>query len=676
MDSVPMLPDPRAILAQAANLHRAGRMEEAIAGFREAARMAPGFVDAHRMLAMALLQTGQAKEAVQSAKAAAHLAPNDPHAQMLLGAGLQAAGQGEKALSAFERAGKLAPAFSEAQFQAGNALAALGRLKEAVLRYSRALELDPRALEALANRSVALARLGRHAEALADCERLIVLQPWTPMHHINKGGILLESGDLAGAATAATQALAAFPDDADALALLGQSRFAAMDLAGARAAFEQAVAAHPGRADIRLPLAQVLRRTEQFTAALAQCEAALETHPALAGALYERGETKRALEDFSGALTDLDAALALEPRLTVAHVARATVLADLGRAGEIRAALDKGLRTNPNHPDARFAAAMDELARGRWLKGWEGYEARGDIVPPTFTALPFTRWDGKDTPSELVVLGEQGFGDAIQFARLLPLLAARGFPVRFLTRTPLVPLLSRIDARVRVVSDLDDLDATTAGLRWVPLGSLPRLLASDPLGWPSVPYLEAEPARVSQWRHVRDAGPFLVGITWQGSPKRDIDVGRSAPLEAFAPLSRIPGVKLIAMQQGAGAEQLDTASFKGKVLRLEPDFDADGAFLDSAALLQHLDLVVTTDTSMAHLAGALGRPVLLALKAVPDWRWGREGTASVFYPTAQLVRQSTPGDWDGVFATIAAQVEARVAQKQQAQQDQQTGDEA
>lgn len=656
-----MSADPRPVLAEAAALLRAGQLDPAIDGFRRAVAMAPNAPDAHRMLAMALLQAGRAKEGVQSARALAQLTPSDPHALLLLGMGLLAAGQAEKALGQFDKAAQRAPGFAEAQFQAGNALSALGRFKEAAARYGRALELDPRAIEALANRAVALSRLKLHAQALADFDRLIALQPWMPLHFVNKGGLLLETGDVAGAAAAAEQALAAAPGNVDALALLGQARFVALDFEAARAVMAQAVEAAPVRVDLRVFLAQVLRRMERLDEAVAQCDAALKLEPRFATALFERAEARRALGDAAAALADVDAALALAPRMVEAGVARSYILGDLGRIAEIRPSLERALRNGPDHPDAVFHLAMDDLALGRWAKGWKGYEARARIVPPTYTALPFTRWDGKETPSALVVLGEQGFGDAIQFARLVPLLAGRGFPVHFQVRAPLVPLFRMLHPEVDVVPDLSGIDLAATGLRWVPLGSLPLLLEPDPAQWPLTPYLAAEPERAAQWRHVRAGDEFIIGITWQGSTRRDLDVGRSAPLAAFAPLAALEGVKLVAIQRNAGAEQVDGVPFRARLLRLDEDFDADGAFLDTAALLQHLDLVVTTDTSMAHLTGALARPGIVALRAVPDWRWGREGTDSIFYPSLSLVRQARPGDWDGVFETIAEMVRRRMA---------------
>ncbi|OYX85358.1 MAG: hypothetical protein B7Y84_15630 [Azorhizobium sp. 32-67-21] len=616
-----MPPDPRAVLAEAASLLRAGQVDLAIDGLRRATAQFPAIPDAHRMLAMALLQAGRAKDAVQSARAGAQLTPGDPHALLLLGVALLGAGQAEKALTQFEKVTARAPGFAEAYFQAGNALSALGRFKEAVARYTVALERDPRAIEALANRAIAFARLRMTAEALADFDRLIVLQPWMPLHVINKGGLLMEAGDLAGARAAAEKAVELAPGHPDALFLLGQARLAANDLQGAAEALGGAVDAAPERADNRVMLAQVLRRLEAFPEAIAQCDAALALDPKLAGAYYERAEARRALDDAPGALADLDAALIAAPRHVQAAVARVYVLGDLGRVGEIRPAVERAARLGPTYPDAQFHLAMDDLALGHWAKGWQGYEARARIIPPTYLPLPFTRWDGKETPERLIVLGEQGFGDAIQFARLVPLLAGRGFPVQFLVRAPLIPLFRSLHPEVEIIEDLSGVDTSAPGLRWVPLGSLPLLLAHDPAQWPAVPYLAAEPDRVRQWS----------------------------------------GVKLVAIQRNAGTEQMDEVPFRKALLRLDEDFDADGAFLDTAALLSHLDLVVTTDTSMAHLAGALGIPAIVALRAVPDWRWGREGEGSIFYPSLTLVRQARPGMWEGVFETIAEMVRRQMA---------------
>jgi hypothetical protein len=177
-----------------------------------------------------------------------------------------------------------------------------------------------------------------------------------------------------------------------------------------------------------------------------------------------------------------------------------------------------------------------------------------------------------------------------------------------------------------------------------------------------VPYLAADPARTIDWAARLAGDGFRVGVAWQGNPKGEIDLGRSIPLAAFAGLGAVSGPRLISLQRGFGSEQLEALPDGLVVEALGEAFDAgDQAFLDTAAVMANLDLVVTSDTAIAHLAGALGRPVWVVLKSVPDWRWGLEGEVSPWYPTARLFRQSARGDWGGVFEQVAAALEAEVA---------------
>ncbi|WP_051356702.1 tetratricopeptide repeat protein [Azorhizobium doebereinerae] len=657
-----MSPDPRAVLAQASQLHRAGQLDAAIDAYRTAARLAPGFLDAHRLLALALLQAGRAKDAVRAARQARDIAPRDPNSHILVGAGLLLAGDAQKALAAFDDAAKLAPGLIEAQFQAGNALAALGRHAAAAERFTRALAIDPRSVEALTNRATAYARLERHAEALADCERLIAMQPWVPIHHVSKAGTLLEMGDVAGALAAAETAIAAGPRYADAYHIAAQAKASLGDLPGACALMARAVELNgDARPELKVRLAHMRRLNSEFAAALELCDAVLATHPRLAEALVERADVHRALGAAAAALADADAALAIQPDAPLANLARASALADLGRSADMRVAIGRAARAAPREPRVLFTKAGLDLATGAWAAGWAGYEAREHMLPPPFTPPPFPRWDGRTPPQDLVILAEQGIGDVLQFARLLSLVADRGLPARLFISAALAPLVATIEPRIPVTHDISHIPADAPGTFWLPLASLPAVFAPDPAMWPTVPYLQAPQDRVAKWAHLRAPGNFLVGINWQGNPSRLIDIGRSAPLAAFAPLAAVPGVTLVSLQHGAAAAQVGEVPFGERIVTLGADVDADGIFLDRAGVMANLDLVVTTDTSAAHLAGALGRPAFVALRATPDWRWGLEGEHSLYYPSLHLVRQQRAGDWDGVFAAIAGLIAARVS---------------
>lgn len=653
-----MQKDFRADLARAGALHREGRLDQAIPIYRAILREAPNSFEVARLLTLALLQSGRPKEAHAVARKARDGHKSNPHAQLIMGAVYQAEEKWDRALAAFEKSAELDPGLAEAHYLAANTLARLDRLEEAVARYDRVLEIDSKSVHALANRSVALSRLGRPTEALVDCDRLVKLEPRDPRHHLSRAGTLLELGRFSEAVDAADAALHLSPKLADAYFLKGQGLAGLADVVGARAAFAEAASLAPDVPQFQAALIRTDRQLGNRSAAKTAAEKAVARLPGAATIWRELAEVRRELQDPWGAREAIERALAAAPDDPASLATKATLLLDADHPYEARVLADKALSIDPTLPMARYIRACDDLAEGRWEAGWEGYEVRSSFLPPPYRPLPFSRWDGRTPPDLLIVLGEQGIGDHIQYARLVRLLADRGIPTRLLVKARLAPLLSRMDVRVPVITDLTGIDTSAPGLYWAPLSSLPRLIAPNPASWPRPPYLTAQPERIARWRDiVPDA--FTVGIAWQGDPSPTVDIGRSVPLNLFAPLAALDGVELISLQQGFGEEQLDVCPFAGRIQRLGPDWDEDGAYLDTSALLQHLDLVVTTDTSLAHLAGARDRPAIVALKAVPEWRWGRSGQITPLYPSLSLVRQETSGDFTGLFARIASMVADR-----------------
>lgn len=658
--------DVRAEFARATALHREGRLDAAVDIYRRLLKAHPGAFEIQSLLVFAQLQAGRQKEALATARKAREAHPSNPHAHIMLGAAHQAAARHDRALAAFEAAAVLQPGLSEAHYLAGNALAALGRLSEAVARFDRALALDPLGIEPLTNRATALTKLGRPDEALADCERLVKMQPWDAQHHLAKAGTLLELGRFADASAAADAALAISPDLADAHYLKAQALAAQSDLEGAGAEYGKAATLAPDRENFAVARARLERQLGHHGEASALLDEVLVHDAAAPFALQERAEVKRESGDLEGALADVELALAADPTFAAALTTKARLMADLGRPQEIRPLVDAALAADPIFPMARNLRAMEDLAAGCWTEGWEGYESRADLLPPPYRPLPFARWEGGTAPEELIVLAEQGIGDQIQFGRLLRVLADRGISARLLASERNAPLLALIDARVPVVKDLSDVDTARPGVMWAPLASLPRLVLPDPADWPRPPYLTADPKRVGRWRPMAE-GVFRIGIAWQGNPSPTVDVGRSVPLEMFAPLAALAGVELVSLQKGVGAEQVAHVHFRDRIVdpaaQLDGELDADGTFLDTSGLLHHLDLVVTTDTSLAHLAGARGRPTFVALRKVPDWRWGRSGQDSPLYPSLRLFRQERAGDWAGVFEKIVGAVKVVVSEQ-------------
>ncbi len=290
--------------------------------------------------------------------------------------------------------------------------------------------------------------------------------------------------------------------------------------------------------------------------------------------------------------------------------------------------------------------------------GWIDYESRwkrptSSKVGPQ---LNVPHWSGEPLQGRsILVYAEQGLGDIFMCCRFLLRLLDQGAEVLFFGAGELSRLLQSMSASIRYVDKVPDRVPDFQ----IALMSLPYRLKADLGNLPShVPYLFADPDRTAHWRGVLGPDGFKIGINWQGNPDAEVDLGRSIPLREFYPLSQIPGVRLIGLQKHAGLGQLANLPSGMKVEMLESS-GTDG-FIDTAAVMQNMDLIVSSDTSVANLAGAMGLRGWIALKHVPDWRWLTERTDSPWYPSLRLFRQKTPGEWSPVFADIATRLKAHL----------------
>ncbi len=304
-----------------------------------------------------------------------------------------------------------------------------------------------------------------------------------------------------------------------------------------------------------------------------------------------------------------------------------------------------------------------QIMHRRVLKAGSDIDQRFTQPPPAEALSRFPLWDGVPPDDVPIVLEtEQGIGDAIQFARFATHLARQGYRVQVLTLPILAPLLRTLPGIETVVADLDAVEGLDPK-SWLPLMSIPHRLQVAPGHIPGdVPYLAADPARIVKWKERLGSEGFRVGIARQGNSQNWLDAGRSIPLAGFGAIADIPGVRLISLQKSPGTEQIGQVSFGDRVecIMDESDKSAD-ALLDTAAVMPTLDLVVTSDSMLAHLAGALGCRTFVALRRVPDWRWLLDRDDSPFYPTARLFRQHVEGDWTAVFTRIADAIRQLVA---------------
>jgi Tfp pilus assembly protein PilF len=443
------------------------------------------------------------------------------------------------------------------------------------------------------------------------------------------GCAALRGDDVTRAARLFETVLAGAPGHIPALTNLARCHFTARDFAAAEVRYSQALALAPGDATALLGLATSMHRAGRLSAAVDAYRTALAAAP-----------------DDTTVLHNL-----------------ATALRDQGRLDEALALFRKALALKPDYHACALNYATALFYKEEWGEGWRVFEARlatHKIVAPFSTTSDATgasvavpHWRSGPQPRSLLVLGEQGLGDNIQFARFLPELVRTGTRVTFVTDRKLFALLGGLGPGIDFVPRHQPL--SIKGLTgWVPLMSLPLALGLRPGGLaPRIPYLSAEPERVGRWRERLGHTGVRVGIAWQGNPAGDIDHGRSIPLARFAPLAEIPGVRLISLQKGDGEDQIAQAPFADRI-ETPGDLDAGpDAFVDTAAVMMGLDLVITCDTAVAHLAGALGRPFWVLLRQAPDWRWLHAGDTSPFYPTARLFRQKTADGWTGVFAEVA-----------------------
>lgn len=452
--------------------------------------------------------------------------------------------------------------------------------------------------------------------------------------------------------------------------LLGQALYREGDRLEAIKSFDRAIALDADFADAHGNRANILADAGFPDEALRSFDRALSLNPASAADWLNRGSLLQALGRHDEALKSFDKAIKCGADVAEAHVNRGNALKDLGhleaaggataspRFDEAAAAYDKALMLDPHLAEAHLGHGWLNLMRGEWAAGFPDYEYRAKTSAPTYVDLPQPRWQGEPLrDGRLVLVTEQGLGDTIQFCRFAPILAERGIEVTLLTRKAMAPLLSALPG-IGIETDHDKIAQDPRPLLWLPLLSVPGVLSVRPDRVPAaVPYLIAEPARVEAWR-TRLGDGFKVGINWaSGHSDKPHFQRRDIALADFEPLAALPGVQLVSLQKGLATAQLAEVPFRDKIMTIgaDPDADAD-FFLDTAAAMMNLDLVVSCDTSVAHLAGALARPVFTALPAVADWRWmiGRDDTP--WYPTMRLFRQDASRQWQPVMARIAEAV--------------------
>jgi len=464
-----------------------------------------------------------------------------------------------------------------------------------------------------------------------------------------------QAGRLQEAERVYRHVLSAEPASFDAWHLLGVISCQTGRLDDGIACISRALQLAPGALDAINNLGNACKERGRLDDAVATFGRLIELNPADADAHYSLGTVLQLQRKLSQAADSYRRAVALRPEFAEAHNNLGTVLTNQHHFAEAASCFQKALALNPNCREWHMNLASLYLRQGDFDRGLEEFEWRWPAGASA--ALSDSKlWDGRSLAGRRIVLHpEQGLGDTLQFVRYAPLLKQQGATVVLECQPPLRPLLSQL-----AVDRLIDKRADWPPFDWhAPLMSLPRIVKTRLSTVPAeVPYLSADPALVARWRaKLSHISGCKIAIAWQGNPAFPEDCDRSFPLALFEVLARTPGVTLISLQKGVGTDQLAADCGRIPVLDFSDELDASaGAFMDSAAIMNNVDLVITSDSALAHLAGALGVQVWLPLSFVPHWRWLLGRSDCPWYPSMRLFRQRQPGDWAGVFAEIHAEL--------------------
>lgn len=540
------------------------------------------------------------------------------HSEALNNAGAILAGRGErqKALELLRRAVEVSPRYGEALNNLGLLNNELGDYAQAFDFFRRACRIDPRNADWLNNLGNACCELKRFDEALAAYDKAIAVRPGEARFWGNRG-----------------------------IALRGLHR-----PEDAVASFEKAIELDPVHVNAWSNMGSVLKESRAFDRAVAAFERALKIEPRNPALITNLGTVYEQMGDHERMRALARQAIEIDPGYAESYTLLANYELEAGEYAAAEAYYEKARELDPGNRNANWNLAIIWLLRGDYVRGWRQFEWRRRLqsVHADHATYAGPEWDGSPLAGRTILLAtEQGIGDAVQFIRYVPALRRAG-AARVIVECPypIAPLLNTVPGVDQAVARGVALPAYDT---WANLMSLPFLMGTTLETVPAdVPYIRAEPRPAASEVNAPD-GVLKVGIVWAGNPMHQRDFLRSVELSRFLPLVDIPGTQFYSIQKGTDGERQLAALGDSRIVDLAPHLND---FRDTAAVIDRLDLVITVDTSVAHLAAAMGKPTWVLLTHVPDYRWLLERDDSPWYPTARLFRQSRPRDWSSVFVAL------------------------
>ncbi len=647
-------------LSEARSALGCGELDQAQALLEQLLQQHPGDADVLERLAVVWCRRGDLACGEELLQRALTAQPDHGASLNSLGAVLQHQGRLPQARTVLERAVALQPEVADSWCNLGIVLQGLQLYGPALEALGRALQLQPGHALALRACVHGLQRQGRASEAITLLQAAAGADPaqWNALVDLGNG--LFLAGQYRSAARAYETALAGCGETAELLANLGATQLALELPQLALASLQRALQLRPAYAEALANLSVALRLVGHPAEALLPCDQALALRPDFAPAQIARSQALRELQRPQEALAALASARLLRPDDSALLADLALAYQESDRLVEALECFEAAVAEQPDNADILANRGICRLLASDQRQGWDDYEARFQrrqpVIPLVRPASP--RWRGGPiTAGPLLLVGEQGLGDMLQFVRYAPRLKALAGRVALCLSEPLVELVATAG-----IADFVWTPEQAAEHRgpWLPLLSVFQALGASPETLPAaVPYLQVSRQRIDSWRQRINGGSGLViGLGWQGNPEAETGAvrGRSLPLALLEPLSHWPQVQFLSLQKGPGAEQLASCPFRERFCPAQEQVDAAWSFLDTAALASCCDLIISSDSALAHLAGALGLPVWLLLKQGPDWRWGLDGDSSPWYPSMRLFRQRCAGDWPEVIERLAAEL--------------------
>ena len=431
------------------------------------------------------------------------------------------------------------------------------------------------------------------------------------------------------------------------------------DLTEAIDSYISAIKLNPDFPDAHHNLGNAYRDKGELDAAIASYKTAINLKPDFPDALHNLGLSLQELGELKTAKAYYEEATKLSRNLPFAHNNLGNLLKEQGDLNAAIESFKTAMELKSDFWDAAFNLSITMLLKEDYTNGWQKYESRRKREGGSgkLHASPKSKeWDGEPLQenTQLLLVSEQGYGDTLQFMRYAQALKQQGIHTSLCAQTKLHSLIqaSGIDASPLTP---DQANLVTDG-QWIPLLSLPKHLGVGPDN-PIItePYIHTTDELSTKWRTILSAEQRpIIGINWQGNPAAENTElrGRSLPLETFAPIAQLKSITMLSLQKGFGSEQLENCSFKDRFVSCQDQINDTWDFLETAAIIANCDLIITSDTSVAHLAGGMGKPTWLLLKKIPEWRWGLESDSTFWYPSMRLFRQKESGNWDEVMERV------------------------